>query len=1001
MNLKRLLYALILPLLLSLQVTAQERVVSGKVTDSKDGSPVANASVVVKGTNNGTQTGTDGSFRVAAPASATTLVISSVGFGNLEVTIGSGPVNVQLRQSNASLNEVVVVAYGTRRKSDLTGSVTSVSAKDFQKGNIASSEQLLQGKVAGLQVTSGGGSAGGGSRIRIRGGASLNASNDPLIVIDGVPVEGNGLPGSANLLNTINPNDIESMSVLKDASATALYGSRASNGVIIITTKKGTGGKVKYNFNTQESLSVIGKKVDVLTGDQVRQIITADAAATGNNIYKNLLGTANTDWQDEIYQKAFSTDNNLSASGTIAKIPFRASVGYLSQKGILRTDKFDRLSSSLNLSPKFFDDHLSVNVALKGVQTKNNFADGGAIGNAVSFDPTQSVYTPFTFNKDAGYFEWLQADGKPIDLSTRNPLALLYLRDNTSTVNRFIGNIQLDYKLHFFPDLHVLMNLGTDYAKGKGNDNIDSTLATNYKTGGRRTYYEQTKKNSLADVSLFYSKDIEDIKGKIDVLVGHSYQDFVTEVTNFPSFSYRPIVDPAKPEKKDTIAGSEPTFLNDKPQYRLEAYFARLNLTIANNYLLTASIRRDASSKFSKSNRVGYFPAFAAAWKLKDEFFKASSVVSDLKLRVGYGITGQQDGIGYYSYLPRYSVSNSSATYQFGNTFYQYLRPEGYDPDIKWETTTTTNLGLDFGFLNNRVSGSVDVYKKKTKDLLSTVPVAPGGNFVNQITTNVGNLENKGVEFTLNTVPVRTKELTWEFGFNYTYNKTKITNLLKQNDPKFKGIDVSGIGGGTGNNIGKFAVGYAPYIFNVYKQVYDKATGAPIEGLYEDINRDGQVNNDDRYYYKKPAPDVLLGINTQVTYKSFTAGLAAHGSFGSYVYNNYNSGSGVIRTIKNPLNFIGNAGVNFLETNFNNNQMLSDYYIENASFLRLDNINLAYNVGRVLKNKANLRVTATAQNVFVITKYKGLDPENSSDTGVDGNIYPRPRIFSLGFNLDF
>lgn len=997
MILKRLLYALLITVVISLQVEAQERVVSGTILDSKSSTPVANASIIAKGSNKGTQSAADGTFRFSVPAGTKALLISSVGYGRQEVEFGTGPVSVQLVATNASLNEVVVVAYGTRKKGDLTGAVTSISAKDFQKGNIASSEQLLQGKVAGLQVTSGGGSAGGGSRIRIRGGASLNSSNDPLIVIDGVPVEGNGIAGSANLLNTINPNDIESMSVLKDASATALYGSRASNGVIIITTKKGTSGKVKFNFNTQESVSVIGKKVDVLTGDQIRSIINSDVTATAN-IYKKVLGSANTDWQKEIYQKAISTDNNLSASGTIGKVPFRASIGYLGQKGILRTDKFQRYSSSLNLSPKLFDNHLSLNIALKGVQTKNNFADGGAIGNAVSFDPTQAVYAG---NKYGGYYEWLQVDGKPIDLANRNPLALLYLRDNTSTVNRFIGNIQADYKLHFFPDLHILANIGADYASGKGNDNVDSLSATSYKNGGRRTYYDQKKSNSLADISLFYAKEIPGINSKIDVLVGHSYQDFYTDVRNYPSFSYRAIVDPAKPNKKDTIAGSEPTFLSDKPRYRLEAYFARLNFTIANNYLLTASLRRDASSKFSAENRVGYFPAVAAAWKLKDALLKGTRAVSDLKLRLGYGVTGQQDGIGYYNYLPRYSTSNSGASYQFGNTFYSYLRPEGYDPTVKWETTTTSNIGLDYGFANNRISGSVDVYLKKTKDLLSEVPIAPGSNFRNKITTNVGSLENKGIELTVNTVPVRNGDVTWELGFNYTYNTTKITKLLKQSDPNFKGIDVSGIGGGTGNTIGVFAVDYAPYTYKVYKQIYDKATGAPIEGLYEDLNRDGQVNNDDRYYYKKPAPDVLLGVNTQVIYKNYSLGLAGHGSFGNYLYNNFNSGSGVSRAIKNPLNFIGNASTNFLATNFNNNQMLSDYYIENASFFRLDNINFAYNVGRVFNKKANMRVTATAQNVFVITKYSGLDPENSNDSGVDGNIYPRPRIFSAGVNLDF
>jgi iron complex outermembrane receptor protein len=813
-----------------------------------------------------------------------------------------------------------------------------------------------------------------------------------LIVIDGVPVESNGLGNnnqiSANILSTINPNDIESMSVLKDASATALYGSRASNGVIIITTKKGSSGKVKYNFNTTPSAAIIGKTVDVLNGDQIRKIINDDAAATGINTYKDILGTENTDWQDQIYQTAMGWDNNISASGTIGKLPFRVSLGYLNQDGILKTDNFSRLSSSLNLSPKFLKDHLAVNVAVKGSKIDNRFANTAAIGSATYFDPTQPIYAD---NKYGGYFEWLQPDGTPIDLATRNPLGLLYLNDYTSTVNRLIGNVQLDYKLHFFPDLHVLVNLGIDNTNGSGDNVTDSIAATNYKTQGYVSHFEQKKKNTLADVSLLYNKELKSINSKFDLLVGHSYQDFITEVSNFPAFG----------QDGDTIPNSTPTFATDKPEYRLESYLTRLNFTVASKYLLTASLRRDASSKFSEANRVGYFPAFAGAWKLKEEFFKATTVLTDLKLRLGWGVTGQQDGIGYYSYLPRYTRSfNTGAQYQFGDAFYSYLRPEGYDANLKWETTTTSNIGLDFAFANNRISGTVDFYKKKTKDLLSQVPVAPGANFVNLLTINVGNMEVKGVEFTLNTTPVKGPNLSWDFGFNISYNKSTITNLLQNQDPNFKGIDVSGIGGGTGNNIGKFAVGYAPYTFNVYKQIYDKQTGKPIEGLYEDINRDGIINDDDRYYYKKPAPDVILGINTQVNYKQFSAGLAAHGYFGNYMYNNFNAGA-TLRSIKNPINFIGNTGVNYLETEFTNSQMLSDYYIENASFFRLDNINLGYNVGKIFHDKASLRIAGSIQNVFVITKYSGLDPENPSDTGVDGNIYPRPRTYSLGFNLDF
>ncbi|MCR6722219.1 MAG: SusC/RagA family TonB-linked outer membrane protein [Chitinophagaceae bacterium] len=849
-----------------------------------------------------------------------------------------------------------------------------------------------------MQITSGGGSAGGGSRIRIRGTTSLSASNDPLIVIDGIAVESNGIAGSGNLLNTINPDDIESMTVLKDAAATALYGSRASNGVIIITSKKGVRGKPRFNYNTQLSASAIAKKVDVLTADEIRKVVTEDAIETGNYTWANLLGTANTDWQDEIYQTAITNNHNLSVSGTAANMPYRVSVGYLNQEGILRSDKFNRYSAGINLSPKFFNNHLSVNLNLKASQTENRFADGGAIGSAVSFDPTK----PVTGGKYGGYYEWLQQDGNAINLATRNPVALLMLRDNTSRVRRLIGNVQLDYKLHFFPDLHIQANLGMDNSWGRGNDNIDSNSATNWRTGGRHAFYKQGKENWVADVSLFYEKEIKSISSKMDLLVTHSFQDFITNVYNYPAFSYRAIADPNNPAKRDTIAGSEPTFLTDKPQYRLESYFARLNYTLADKYLLTASLRRDASSKFSPDNRVGYFPSVAVAWKMKEEFFQNSRWISDLKLRASWGETGQQDGIGYYTYLPTYSQSTLSAQYLFGDTYFFFLRPGAYDKNVRWETTETINVGLDFSLFNNRISGSIDAYQKKTRDLLSVIPIAAGSNFAVDLLTNVGNMENKGIEFVLNTTPVRNGKVTWDFGFNVTYNENTVTNLLKQQDPNFTGIDASGISGGTGNNIGKFQVGYPIYTFYAYKQVYDNVTGKPIEGLYEDLNRDGVVDGDDRYLYKKPAPDVMLGINTRVTFDRWSIGLAGHGLFGNYLYNNYIANAGVINSIKNPINFIGNASRDFYtNTQFRNNQYLSDYYIENASFFRLDNINIGFNAGKVLGPTTNLRVSANAQNVFVISKYKGLDPESSSSSGVDNNIYPRPRVFTLGLNLDF
>ena len=972
-----------------------QNVITGKITESKNNAPLGGITVSAKGTRVSTQTGSDGSFTINVPANATTLLITSIGYATQEILISGSSINVSMVEATQQLSDVVVVTYGTRKKSDLTGAVTAITTKDFQKGNINSSEQLLQGKVAGLQITSGGGSAGGGSRIRIRGGASLNASNDPLIVIDGVPVESNGISGNGNLLNSINPNDIESMSVLKDASATALYGSRASNGIIIITTKKGAKGKVKFNYNTQVNLSKVGKTVDVLTGDEVRSILQQETAVTGNNDYTKLLGKTNTDWQKQIYQQALGWDNNISASGMLGNVlPFRLSAGYLTQEGILKTDKFNRLTTSLNLSPKFFKDHLSVNVNTKISQTKNRFADGGAVGAAASFDPTQNINAN---NQYGGNFEWLQAGGSPIGSgggsSQPNPLSLLQFRNNNSVVNRFIGNIQLDYKLHFLPDLHFIVNAGLDHAFGKGDDISLPQLVTQVQanTRGRFIHYAQFKDNSILETSLYYAKDIKSINTKIDVLAGHTFQDFVTDVYNYGAYS----------ADGKVIAGTEPRFNTDKPQNRLESYLGRTNITINNKYLITASIRRDASSKFSESNRVGYFPAVALAWKLKEELFRTSSVVSELKVRYGWGITGQQDGIGNYSYLPVYALSNDAAQYQFGNSFNGFARPGADDPDLKWETTTTNNFGLDFGFFRNRISGSVELYQKKTKDLLSVVPVAAGANFNIELLTNVGNIENRGVEFTINTTPIKNSNFSWDFGFNVTYNQSKITNLLKQKDANFKGIPTSGIAGGTGNNIGRHLVGYAPSTFFVYKQIYDEATGKPIEGLYEDLNRDGIINDADRYLYKKPAADMLFGINTQFNYKDFYIGFAAHASLGNYMYNNYFSNAGVLRSIKNPLNFISNVSRNYLETGFSNNQFLSDYYIENASFFRLDNINVGYNVGKILKGKAGLRVSASVQNVLVISNYKGLDPENSGDSQIDNTIYPRPRVYSVGLNLDF
>ena len=1013
MSCKNLLKAVVLSALLFIThlLYAQDRVITGRVTDSKDGSGVAGVTITPKGGAGGTQTGTDGSYRIAVNPSVTVLIFSSVGFSVQEISIsGRTSINVSLSGSISSLNEVVVIGYGTRLKKDLTGSVTAITAKDFNKGSITTPEQLIAGKVAGVQVTSNGGAPGSGSTIRIRGGASLNASNSPLIVIDGVPVDNGGISGAANPLALINPNDIESFNILKDASATAIYGSRASNGVIIITTKRGKSGRMRFNFSTQYSLSTLPKEADVLSPAEFRAYVNSH----GTPAQIALMGNANTDWQNEIYDNAGTTDNNLSMSGSVKTMPYRVSIGYLSQDGILRTGNLKRKSAAITLSPKLFKDHLKIDINLRGSVNNSRFADEGAIGTAVRFDPTQSVYA--SSKRYGGYFEWLDPSSTTglRKLSPLNPVGLLDQRTDKSEAKRSIGNIQFDYKLHFFPDLHVNVNLGYDVSKGEGTVYIPDSAASSYqrspdaKHGGVNNQYLQKKSNTLLETYLNYTKDIKSISSRIEAIAGYSYQAFATTnyngkidpngvLTDASGNKWTPYSDYAT----DGYLITSPTFRFDKPENRLISFFGRLNYSLKGKYLLTGTIRRDGSSRFSKDNRWGWFPSAAFAWRMKEEnFLKNLNVLSDLKLRLGYGITGQQDGIGNYDYIPRYSQANAQAQYQFGSTYYTLYRPEGYNPNLKWEQTTTYNVGLDYGFLNGRITGTVDVYLKKTKDLLSVIDQPAGTNFSNKILANIGNMENRGVEFAINAQPVRNKTLTWDLGFNLTFNKNEITKLTFTNDPKFPGNLVGGIAGGVGSTVQIHSVGYPKSSFYVYQQVYDKS-GKPIEGLFEDRNRDGQINVDDLYRYKAPDPEAFLGANSTVSWKKWTAGFSLRGSFGNYMYNNRFSNTGVQRNIIDPLGFLANGSRSLLETNFTGNgdkYLLSDYYIENASFVRMDYINIGYNWGNIGKN-TNLRIGANVQNVFTITKYKGVDPEVFG--GIDNNFYPRPRVYAISVSLDF
>ncbi len=963
---------------------AQVKTITGKVTDAQSGEPLPGVTIVVKGTTIGTATNFDGDYTLNVEANQV-LSVSFIGYASQEVTIGTETVlNLQMEQSVENLDEVIVIGYGQVKKEDATGSVTAIGSDDFNMGAITSPQELVSGKIAGVQITSGGGAPGEGATIRIRGGSSLSASNDPLIVIDGVPVDNDGISGMRNPLSSVHPSDIETFTVLKDASATAIYGSRASNGVIIITTKKGRkGAGLQFSYNGFTSLSVKSGEIDVLSADEYRKVVIEEKGADSNAA--KLLGNANTNWQEEIFAPAVSTDHNLSLTGNIQEMPFRVSVGYTNENGILKTSGMERGTGTIGFNPSFFDSHLRFNLNVKGMLVKNNFANQGAIGSAVSFDPTKPVKSGS--DKYGGYYTWLQPNGDPNTLAPNNPVALLMLHRDESNVKRSIGNLQTDYRFHFLPELNATLNLGYDISHGEGTviepNNAPWTFSNG---GGYFREYTQEKKNTLLDFYLNYVKDIESIDSRIDVMGGYSWQHFWRE-----NYSY-------------ATNGSGSEILSPKNYDPTESYlvsfFGRLNYTFKERYLLTLTVRQDGTSRFSPDTRWGTFPSAALAWQIKDEPFLADvESVSDLKLRVGYGITGQQNiGSNDYPYLPRYTYSVDNARYLFGDEYITTYRPEGYDSNIKWEETTTMNIGLDFGFIDNRISGSIDVYQRKTNDLINFIPVPAGTNLTNQILTNVGNLENRGIEFSINAIPVSKSDLTWEIGFNATYNENKITKLTATDDPNYLGVFTGGISGAVGNSIQIHSVGKPANSFWVYEQVYDE-NQKPIEGLYVDRNGDGQISSEDGYHYKKAAPDVFMGFNSKVNWKKWDFSFNGRVNLGNYIYNNVWSSGGTLNNLYWSTGYMNNVPRNALDTRFQNPQFFSDYYVKDGSFLRMDNINLGYTMKNFYNERINMRLYVSAQNVFVITKYEGLDPEVFS--GIDNNIYPRPRIFLMGVNIGF
>ncbi|AIZ63658.1 membrane protein [Hymenobacter sp. DG25B] len=979
---------------------AQTGSISGRVVDEKaQGLP--GVTVLIEGTSLGTSTNSDGQFSIQnIPAGPHVVIASFVGFTTTRrnVTVQAGQnsaLDVNLAENTTLLNEAVVIGYGTARKQDLTGAVEQISEKQFVKGQVTNPEQLVQGKVAGLQITTGGGAPGTASSIRIRGGSSLSASNDPLIIIDGVPVDNQKLDGAPNALSMINPNDIESITVLKDASATAIYGSRASNGVILVTTKRGVQGeKLSVTVSSQNSISEATKFVDVLNGPEFRALVNA----RGNAEQKTIVGNSNTNWQKEIFRTANTTDNNISIGGSAGAIPFRVSGGYLDQEGLLLNNDLKRYTGAISLTPMLLDNKLRVTLNLKGSWIDNNFSAGSAVSSAVFFDPTQPVYSSDPrYAKYGGYFQFLDKDGNVNTLAPRNPVGLINQRRDRSTVKRSIGNVQLDYRLPFVDGLSANLNLGYDIQRGRGTVYVDPNSATfvGARLGkGQANQYAADNDNKLLEAYLKYDKEVG--VGRLELLAGHSYQafDYKTFV-----FDDRTVTGEVFTPATMPISGKD----YYDPGYRLLSFYGRANYNIKDKYLFTATMRADGSSRFPESNRWGYFPSGAFAWRIKGEdFLASSSAISDLKLRFGYGQTGQQDlgqgnnYSGLYGYQSLYTPSRNTAQYQLGNQFITTSRAGFYNAGLKWETTTTYNVGLDYGFMDNRFSGSVDVYKRDTKDLLNFIQVAALANLSNEGNFNVGSLTNKGVEAVLNVDVIRGDKFNWTLNANGNYNENEITRLNTVEVPNSVGnLTGDAIGGGTGNQVQVNTVGFPAQSFYVYQQVYG-TDGKPLEGVYVDRNNDGIVNNLDRYRYKSSRPKMLLGFGSNVSYGKASLAFTMRSSLDNYVYNNLRSAS---TFTQGSTGFLNNTTPEVLDSKFSTAQYFSDYYIENASFLRMENITLGYNVGKIAQDKANVNLSLSVQNAFVVTNYKGLDPEVFN--GIDNTIYPRPRTFTLGLNIGF
>ena len=991
---KRILTAIAVLLMACATVFAQGGYqVKGVVVD--DMGPVIGAAVVQQGTTNGTSTGIDGDFVLTVPNGDTMIEISCIGYATQVFKASEVPSTITLAEDTHFLDEVVVIGYGTVKKSDLTGSVSTVKADEINKGVITSPTDLLRGKSAGVVVTAGNGMPGSAPTVRIRGGSSINASNTPLYVIDGLPVSNDGISGMADPMASINPEDIESFSVLKDASATAIYGSRASNGVIVITTKKGSKAsskmpRVAADFTT--SVNTIAKYNDVLDADGIVNLVRDFYGV--NSAAEQHLGVAgklyNTDWQKEIYRIATTVDANMSLTGKLGFLPYRISTGILQQKGTLKGSEMDRLALGLNLSPSFFDNHLTVNVNGKGTYALNWYADQGAIGSANHYDPTKPVYNDIPGYSLNGYTAWYDQSGNINGMATQNPVAQLASRYDTADTYRFIGNTQFDYKIHGFEDLRLNLNLGIDWASSAGVTDVArgseaSWHNTNQSGGGSHTDYDYKRIDTTLEFYADYNHTFAE-KHNVDLMAGYSWQRFYSE------------------NSSKSVRMSDNASLGQsvgKGELFLISFFGRANYAFADRYLLTATLRADGTSRF-QNHKWGLFPSVALGWNiLKEPFMANVEKLSTLKLRLSWGETGQQEVGGYYDTFAQF-LTTQQGSYYFvnGGAYTNPIVALGYSADLRWETTTTYNAGIDFGFWDNRITTSVDVYKRDTRDILNYIPVPALSNLTNYLNTNIGSMTNQGAELDINAVLAESRDLSWTAGFNVAYNQNKVTKLTVS-DENATGVETGGISGGTGNNVQMIQVGYPIRTFNLYQQVYDQA-GNPINGVYVDRNDDGQINADDKYLGHHADADFTFGFNTNLSWKNWTAALSGHASLGNWVYNNVASDTEMLADLWTN-QFVSNRVSSAPKSMFSQAQYLSDYYLQDGSFVKLDNFTLGYTIPSLFYVTADrpfsLNIFGTVQNICTFTRYTGIDPEIFG--GIDGTVYPRPRTFILGAKVNF